>query len=86
MIDLIRFQCVFKVMKVLCYAAKLISGHYSRQKPELAKRYAIASSRISGARATLRLIDDIPAIQHALEYGWGKEVSFTVRAINILTV
>lgn len=39
---------------------------------ELAKRYATASSRISGARATLRLIDDIPMIQYALEYGLGE--------------
>lgn len=62
-------------MKVLCYAAKLISGYHSRQKPELSKRFAIASSQISKARATLRLIDDIPSIQHALSYGWGGEVS-----------
>ncbi|XP_053946333.1 peroxisomal membrane protein 11C [Anastrepha obliqua] len=60
-----------KVMKALCYSAKLIAGYHSSRNPELAKRYAITSSRISGARATLRLIDDIPMIQYALEYGLG---------------
>lgn len=61
-------------MKVLCYAAKLISGYYSRQKPELSKQYAIASAQISGARATLRLIDDIPVIQHIIVNGWRNKV------------
>lgn len=62
-------------MKALCYGSKLIAGYYGDRKPELAKRYAIASSRMSGARATLRLIDDIPMIQYALEYGFGQGVS-----------
>lgn len=66
-------------MKALCYGSKLIAGYYCDRKPELAKRYAIASSRISGARATLRLIDDIPMIQYALEYGWGQNVSVHIR-------
>lgn len=69
-------------MKALCYGTKLIGGYYADRKPELAKRYAIASSRISGARATLRLIDDIPMIQYALEYGWGQNVS-TILYISI---
>ncbi|XP_037827129.1 peroxisomal membrane protein 11C [Lucilia sericata] len=70
-----------KVMKALCYGSKLIAGYYSDRKPELAKRYAIASSRISGARATLRLIDDIPMIQYALEYGWGQNESDRTMAV-----
>uniref|UniRef100_A0A1A9ZW44 Peroxisomal membrane protein 11C n=1 Tax=Glossina pallidipes TaxID=7398 RepID=A0A1A9ZW44_GLOPL len=70
-----------KVMKALCYGTKLIGGYYADRKPELAKRYAIASSRISGARATLRLIDDIPMIQYALEYGWGQNESDRVMAL-----
>lgn len=61
-----------KVMKALCYSAKLVAGYHAKRNPELAKRYAITSSRISGARATLRLIDDIPMIQYALEYGLGE--------------
>ncbi|KAI8131048.1 hypothetical protein FF38_11866 [Lucilia cuprina] len=70
-----------KVMKALCYGSKLIAGYYSDRKPELAKRYAIASSRISGARATLRLIDDIPMIQYAMEYGWGQNESDRTMAV-----
>ncbi|XP_067629198.1 peroxisomal membrane protein 11C [Eurosta solidaginis] len=62
-----------KVMKALCYSAKLIAGYHATRNPDLAKRYAITSSRISGARATLRLIDDIPMIQYALEYGLGAQ-------------
>uniref|UniRef100_A0A034WIX9 Peroxisomal membrane protein 11C n=1 Tax=Bactrocera dorsalis TaxID=27457 RepID=A0A034WIX9_BACDO len=61
-----------KGMKALCYSAKLVAGYHAKRNPELAKRYAITSSRISGARATLRLIDDIPMIQYALEYGLGE--------------
>ncbi|XP_026831589.1 peroxisomal membrane protein 11C isoform X2 [Drosophila erecta] len=61
-----------KVMKALCYSAKLVAGYHAKRNPDLAKRYATASSRISGARATLRLIDDIPMIQYALEYGLGE--------------
>uniref|UniRef100_T1PIY6 Peroxisomal biogenesis factor 11 (PEX11) n=1 Tax=Musca domestica TaxID=7370 RepID=T1PIY6_MUSDO len=70
-----------KVMKALCYGSKLIAGYYGDRKPELAKRYAIASSRISGARATLRLIDDIPMIQYALEYGFGQGESDSIMAV-----
>ncbi|XP_075147832.1 peroxisomal biogenesis factor 11c [Haematobia irritans] len=70
-----------KVMKALCYGAKLIAGYYADRQPELAKRYAIASSRISGARATLRLIDDIPMIQYALEYGLGEGETDRIMAI-----
>lgn len=71
-------------MKALCYGTKIVAGYYGDSKPELAKRYAIASSRISGARATLRLIDDIPMIQYALEYGWGDGVSKIIRIIGMI--
>lgn len=64
----------FKVMKILCYSAKLASGLNVEKNPGLAKRLAIISSKISGARATLRLIDDIPMLQHTLEYGLGSKV------------
>lgn len=62
-------------MKILCYSAKLASGLKADENPDLAKRLAIVSSKISGARATLRLIDDIPMLQYTLEYGLGKKVS-----------
>ncbi|XP_068156366.1 peroxisomal membrane protein 11C [Drosophila tropicalis] len=70
-----------KVMKALCYSAKLVAGYHAKKNPELAKRYAIASSKISGARATLRLIDDIPMIQYALEYGLGENEPDKIMAI-----
>ncbi|XP_030370644.1 peroxisomal membrane protein 11C [Scaptodrosophila lebanonensis] len=70
-----------KVMKVLCYSAKLVAGYHAKRNPDLAKRYAIASSKISGARATLRLIDDIPMIQYALEYGLGENEPDRIMAI-----
>lgn len=62
-------------MKALCYTLKLMAGYFKDVNPELAKSYATASSQISQARTTLRLIDDIAAIQDTLEYGWGKHVS-----------
>lgn len=62
-------------MKILCYSAKLASGLNVDKNPDLAKRLAIISSKISGARATLRLIDDIPMLQHTLEYGFGSKAS-----------
>ncbi|XP_055322006.1 peroxisomal membrane protein 11C isoform X2 [Sitodiplosis mosellana] len=70
-----------KVMKILCYSAKLASGLNSDKNPELSKRLAIISKKISGARATLRLIDDIPMLQHTLEYGLGSKESDTALSI-----
>lgn len=62
-------------MKVLCYTTKLVSGLSKTSNPLLAQKLAIFSSKISGARATLRLIDDIPMLKYTLEYGFGKNVS-----------
>lgn len=61
-------------MKILCYSAKLAAGLNVDKNPDFAKRMATISSKISGARATLRLIDDIPMLQHTLEYGFGSKV------------
>lgn len=61
-------------MKTLCYTTKLAAGLYASNNPDLSKRLAIFSSKISGARATLRLIDDIPMLQYSLEYGLGAKV------------
>lgn len=41
-------------MKALCYTAKLMAGLYAGSNTELSQKYAIFSSKISGARATLR--------------------------------
>jgi len=68
-------------MKALCYSAKLVAGYHAKRNPDLAKRYATASSKISGARATLRLIDDIPMIQYALEYGLGENEPDRIMAV-----
>ncbi|XP_055908961.1 peroxisomal membrane protein 11C [Eupeodes corollae] len=62
-----------KVMKVLCYTAKVLSTPNSTIKTENAKKFYIFSSRVSQARATLRLIDDLPAILYALKYGLGRQ-------------
>lgn len=72
-------------MKILCYSAKLIAGLNIDRDVTLAKRFAIISSKISGARATLRLIDDIPMLQHTLEYGLGKQViEFTKHLMTLI--
>lgn len=64
-------------MKLLCYSAKLIAGLNATRDPDIAKRFATISSKISGARATLRLIDDIPMLQYTIEYGLGRKVNST---------
>lgn len=71
-------------MKLLCYSAKLIAGLNLTNNPDLAKRFGIVSSRISSARATLRLIDDIPMLQHTIEYGFGQKVQDRLRIENNL--
>ncbi|CAH1261015.1 unnamed protein product [Diabrotica balteata] len=59
-----------KILRTLSYVTKLIGGV---QKNEvLAKKFFIFSSQMSGARATLRLLDDLPMIQYNLQYGTGK--------------
>lgn len=59
-------------MKVLCYATKLAAGLSTDEN--LSKKFGIFSKKISGARATLRLIDDIPMLRYTLEFGLGKQV------------
>lgn len=61
-------------MKALCYTTKLASGLYASSNPDFALRLAKFSKQISGARATLRLVDDIPMLQYTLEYGLGSKV------------
>lgn len=65
-------------MKALCYTTKLVAGLNATNNPDLAKRFAIFSSKISGARATLRLIDDIPMLRYSIEYGLGSKVNITL--------
>lgn len=65
-------------MKSLCYLTKLAGGLSGTGNPDLAKKLLIFSSKISGARTTLRLVDDIPLLRYSLEYGFGKQVSLKI--------
>lgn len=48
----------FQVMKALCYTTKLMSGLYAGTNSDLSQKLAIFSSKISGARATLRYLNN----------------------------
>uniref|UniRef100_A0A6M2DTX0 Putative peroxisomal bioproteinsis protein peroxin n=1 Tax=Xenopsylla cheopis TaxID=163159 RepID=A0A6M2DTX0_XENCH len=61
-----------KVMRTLCYGMKLASGLTVDKDPVLSKKFQIFSSQMSKTRATLRLLDDIPMLQHSLQYGFGR--------------
>lgn len=53
---------------------------------ELAKNFAIFSSKMSQTRANLRLLDDIPMIRYSMEYGLGeKEPDKIMAIIGVLT-
>lgn len=74
-------------MKALCYSAKLASGLYAAKNPDLAKKLGRISSRISGSRATLRLIDDIPMLQYTLESGFASnEPDRILSAIGLISI
>ncbi|KAH8349453.1 hypothetical protein KR084_007547 [Drosophila pseudotakahashii] len=59
------------LMEALCQSAKLVAGYHAKRNPDLSRRCATVSSKISGAKATLRLIEDLPVIQYTLDYGLG---------------
>ncbi|KAH8287976.1 hypothetical protein KR018_006745 [Drosophila ironensis] len=74
------------LMEALCCGAKLVAGYQASRNPGLAQRCATASSKISGARATMRLIDDLPAIQYSLEYGLGEnEEDRTTAVLGVMS-
>lgn len=57
-----------------------------RGNDDLAKKFAIFSTKMSQTRANLRLFDDIPMIQYSMEYGWGeKEPDRVMAGIGVLT-
>lgn len=65
--------------------AKLTGGLSAQRNADLARKLLIFSSKISGARTTLRLLDDIPLLQYTLEYGWGaSEPDRTISAIGVI--
>ncbi|EEZ97396.1 peroxisomal membrane protein 11C [Tribolium castaneum] len=60
-----------KVLRTLCYTTKLIGGLHGNKA--LADKFLLFSKHMSGTRATLRLLDDLPMLKYNLEYGFGKE-------------
>lgn len=71
-----------KVIRTLCYAAKLASTVST--DPTTVERLKIFSSKMSQTRATLRLFDDLPQLQSTLQYGLGK--SEPDKAMSIIGV
>lgn len=71
-----------KVIRTLCYAAKLASTVST--DPRTVERLKIFSSKMSQTRATLRLFDDLPQLQSTLQYGLGR--SEPDRAMSIIGV
>ncbi|XP_044312590.1 peroxisomal membrane protein 11C-like [Drosophila rhopaloa] len=69
------------LMEALCQSAKLVAGYQAKRNPDLAQRCATVSSKISAARSTLRLIDDLPVIQYTLEYGLGDDEPDRITAV-----
>lgn len=69
----------FQFLRTICYSTKLISGLTS--DPLLAKRMQNVSSQMSAARLILRLLDDLPMLKYAMEYGFGEEVNNTINLV-----
>ncbi|CAH0552713.1 unnamed protein product [Brassicogethes aeneus] len=60
-----------KVLRTLCYTTKLVGGIHKNKS--FAKKLLQFSSQMSGTRATLRLLDDLPMLQYNLQYQFGHE-------------
>lgn len=60
-----------KILRTLSYVTKFLGGVQNNEG--LAKKYFVFSSQMSAARATLRLLDDLPMIQYSIQYGSGKQ-------------
>jgi peroxin-11C len=74
-----------KVIRTLCYTAKLAAGIYAKSDPEYSNKLGLFSSKMSATRATLRLLDDLPMLQYSIEYGLGrKEPDRVMSVIGIL--
>lgn len=73
-----------KVLRTLCYSAKLIGGLTSN--PKFGKRMLTFSSQMSGTRAVLRLLDDLPMLKYNIEYGLGHNEPDTMMAsLGVIT-
>ncbi|KAG5887173.1 hypothetical protein JTB14_028976 [Gonioctena quinquepunctata] len=60
-----------KILRTLSYVTKLIGGLHNDDN--LSKKLFLFGSKMSQARATLRLFDDIPMLKYNLDYGLGRE-------------
>ncbi|XP_017053974.1 peroxisomal membrane protein 11C [Drosophila ficusphila] len=69
------------LMEALCQSAKLLAGYQANRNPDLSQRCATVSSKISGARATFRLFEDLPVFQYTLQYGLGEDEPDRITAV-----
>ncbi|XP_023012812.1 peroxisomal membrane protein 11C [Leptinotarsa decemlineata] len=60
-----------KILRTLSYLSKLGGGLHNNE--EFAQKMLLFGKKMSEARATLRLFDDIPMLKYTLEYGLGKK-------------
>lgn len=60
-----------KMLRTLSYAAKLLTVCTSSEMTE--KKLKTFGSQMSECRVMLRLLDDIPTLNYAMTYGWGKK-------------
>lgn len=67
-----------KVMRLLCYTCKLLSGLSSRKCDKLDNIY----NNLNECRTFLRLFDDLPMLNYTLSYGLGSKVSYHNRLIT----
>ncbi|EZA53224.1 hypothetical protein DMN91_004996 [Ooceraea biroi] len=62
-----------KIFRLLSYTAKLTTVCTSSKDTE--RKLKTFGSQMSECRVMLRLLDDIPALQEIMSYGWGKQES-----------
>lgn len=76
-----------QVVKTLCYTTKLVSAiQADRGNDDLANKFALFSTKMSQTRANLRLFEDLPLIQHSMNYGWGEnEPDGMMAALGVIT-
>jgi peroxin-11C len=74
-------------VRTLCYTTKLVSAiQLEKGNDDLAKKFAIFSTKMSQTRANLRLLDDLPMIQYSMDYGLGeKEPDQLMSSIGVVT-
>lgn len=74
-----------KILKTMSYVAKLATVVAPSKTVE--GKIKIFSSKLSECRVILRLLDDIPTLNNAKNYGWGQQESdWFVRTIELLQI